>query len=330
MKRYYLPFTVLTVLVLSFSLVSCNDDDDDIKRNTDFELPELTADNTITFNFTPSNTRYLELHLMGEKVAVDWGDGSRTEKDIDPAGERQVYTHRFNSGEYTVKIWVGHLTFLKMWGTDYFSNNPSFPVCPELTELHLYHNVDLEHFDGAGFPKLEYLNISETGKLKTVDVSKCSQLKQLDFSNIENLTELDLSENSSLEYVELSATGVSSLNLGENENLTSLYLDYNNITSFDVTNLKKLELLNISHSGLTSLQLDGNSNSMLTGVMVNNNNLSAEALDAIFTALPKPYFLKSKTNLPEPVAVISFNGNPGSETCNPAIATEKGWKIVTR
>ncbi|MGV8095270.1 MAG: hypothetical protein AB2L24_25735 [Mangrovibacterium sp.] len=161
-------------------------------------------------------------------------------------------------------------------------------------------------------------------------MSKCSQLKQLDFSNIENLTELDLSENSSLEYVELSATGVSSLNLGENENLTNLYLDYNNITSLDVTLLKNLKFLNISYSGLTSLQLDENSNSMLTEVMVNNNNLSAEALDAIFTALPKPYFLKSKANLSTPVAVISFNGNPGSETCNPTIATEKGWKIVTR
>lgn len=47
------------------------------------------------------------------------------------------------------------------------------------------------------------------------------------------------------------------------------------------------------------------------------NSLSATTLDAIFTALP---VVVGKT--------INVNGNPGSATCTPSIATVKGWTVI--
>ena len=47
------------------------------------------------------------------------------------------------------------------------------------------------------------------------------------------------------------------------------------------------------------------------------NSLSATTIDAIFTALP---VVVGKT--------INVNGNPGSATCTPSIATAKGWTVI--
>lgn len=51
----------------------------------------------------------------------------------------------------------------------------------------------------------------------------------------------------------------------------------------------------------------------------NNNNFSAATLNAFFTALPAT----------TKVATIDVAGNPGAATCNTAIATDKGYTIVT-
>ena len=49
-----------------------------------------------------------------------------------------------------------------------------------------------------------------------------------------------------------------------------------------------------------------------------NNGLTQSVIDDLFTQLP------STTN----TATINVNGNPGAATCNPAIATAKGYTVV--
>lgn len=66
---------------------------------------------------------------------------------------------------------------------------------------------------------------------------------------------------------------------------------------------------------LTNLRNAGTTNS----VFLNNNSLSASAINNFFTALP----VASAT------CTIDVRVNPGAATCNPAIATAKGYTVLT-
>jgi len=61
-------------------------------------------------------------------------------------------------------------------------------------------------------------------------------------------------------------------------------------------------------------------NAVLGKLSCQNNQLSAIALNILFGTL------HSNTISGK---VISVFGNPGADTCNPGIATEKGWKVET-
>jgi hypothetical protein len=50
-----------------------------------------------------------------------------------------------------------------------------------------------------------------------------------------------------------------------------------------------------------------------------DNQLSAAALNSVFTALP--------TYTGEEYGIIVIDGNPGQGACNKAIAENKGWKV---
>lgn len=65
---------------------------------------------------------------------------------------------------------------------------------------------------------------------------------------------------------------------------------------------------------LTNLRNEGTA----IAVSINNNSLSATALNNFFTALP----VASGT------CTIVVTGNPGAATCNPAIATAKGYTVT--
>lgn len=66
--------------------------------------------------------------------------------------------------------------------------------------------------------------------------------------------------------------------------------------------------------------LTGLSNSG-TGVafIASDNNLSDTAIDAFFTDLPTASY----------TATLDFQSNPGSATCDPTIATAKGYTVIT-
>ena len=57
---------------------------------------------------------------------------------------------------------------------------------------------------------------------------------------------------------------------------------------------------------------------MAQNVYLNNNDLSVDAIDEIFTNLPT---VTSKT--------INVSNNPGSSGCDTTIATNKGWTVTT-
>lgn len=147
-----------------------------------------------------------------------------------------------------------------------------------------------------GFSKLESLSLSST-EIASIDLNSLSSLIELSCgSNL--LTNLDVSNNTNLIHLACYSNQLKRLDISKNSKLESLYCSYNKIENIILRDNLKLDYLNM-----------------------NDNNLSAETLNNIFTALPT--VSSSESNKP----VLYIRGNSGSNTCDESIAINKGWTI---
>lgn len=225
-----------------------------------------------------------------------------------------------------------------------------------LTELYCNNNNRLSSLDLSGFTALTVLNCSgcdlsvlnlsrctrlvdlkcHNNDLVSLDLSRCGALTYLDVDN-NDLVSLDLTgnrtlkglicDNNSLRELDLSAcltltsldcynNALERLDLSRNASLIYLSCDGNAISSLDVTRNGALESLVCNRNRLTSISI-GRNNSRLRYIHSANNQLSADALNATFEALPAS-------------GEIAIYDNPGSGTCDISIATNKNWKVMTQ
>ena len=162
---------------------------------------------------------------------------------------------------------------------------------PELTYLDLQANFDLKAIDVSKNPKLEFLNVAQTGltslnvknNRKLVDLKAyCNQLTALDVSSnyllkelacFENqLTALDLSYNGALESLSVSDNPITELNLHPLSNLKTLYCQKMQLKKLDVDRCPKLQLLHCYDNQIETLDL--RSNKKLQALKCQNNRLS--------------------------------------------------------
>ena len=162
---------------------------------------------------------------------------------------------------------------------------------PELTYLDLQANFDLKSIDVSKNPKLEFLNLAQTGltslnvknNRKLVDLKVyCNQLTSLDVSSnymlkelycFENqLTALDLSSNVALECLSVSENPIAELNLHPLSNLKTLYCQKMQLKKLDVGRCSELQLLHCYDNQIETLDL--RSNKKLQALKCQNNRLS--------------------------------------------------------
>ena len=162
---------------------------------------------------------------------------------------------------------------------------------PELTYLDLQANFDLKSIDVSKNPKLEFLNVAQTGltslnvknNRKLVDLKVyCNQLTALDVSSnyllkklycSENqLTSLDLSSNVALECLSVSENPITELNLHPLSSLKDLYCDTMQLKKLDVSRCTELQKLYCNDNQIETLDL--RSNKKLETLYCQNNRLS--------------------------------------------------------
>ena len=161
----------------------------------------------------------------------------------------------------------------------------------ELTYLNLQANFDLKSIDVSKNPKLEFLNVAQTGltslnvknnrKLVELNVY-CNQLTALDVSSnyllkelacFENqLTSLNLSYNGALEYLGVSENPIAELNLHPLSSLKTLYCQKMQLKKLDVDRCPELQLLHCYDNQIETLDL--RSNKKLQALKCQNNRLS--------------------------------------------------------
>ena len=162
---------------------------------------------------------------------------------------------------------------------------------PELTYLDLQANFDLKSIDVSKNPKLEILNVAQTGltslnvknNRKLVDLKVyCNQLTALDVRSnyllkelacFENqLTALDLSNNISLEYLGVSENPIAELDLHPLSNLQRLSCSKMQLKKLDVGRCTELQELYCNDNQIETLDL--RSNKKLQALQCQNNRLS--------------------------------------------------------
>ena len=161
----------------------------------------------------------------------------------------------------------------------------------ELTYLNLQANFDLKAIDVSKNPKLEFLNVAQTGltslnvknnrKLVELNVY-CNQLTALDVRSnyllkdlacFENqITALDLSSNVALEYLGVSENPIAELDLHPLSSLQTLYCQKMQLKKLDVDRCPELQLLHCYDNQIETLDL--RSNKKLQALQCQNNRLS--------------------------------------------------------
>lgn len=326
---------VYLVLFSVLCCFSCNDADD---PKYGFELPELTPENTIQFDVTTPGRQSITFYMGGNRLAVDWGDGT-IGKYMDTK-ESSSYSHTYaSSGIYTVKIWADELSFLNLMCLFWSYSDLRIGKCPVLQELNIGSVPGLTAFDGDNTPQLKSLTITNS-ELSSCNLSNCTKLEDLVCGTMPNLAELDVSNNKKLLRIQIMDTGIAALTFGENTELGKLECSRNNnLSEIDLHGAPNLYHLTISDSDISALDvsfltnlrsvlcsgnklttLDLSNNKALYHVNLGDNRFEAGALNAIFSDLP----ISRSAQNPD---IIWFEGNPGSDLCDSDIILQKGWRI---
>jgi len=208
-----------------------------------------------------------------------------------------------------------------------------------LTQLFCQDN-EISSLDVSGLPQLVSLYCGEN-QIEFINLNGLFNLESL-FCGNNSLSSIDLRGLSALSFLVCDDNSLSSLDLRGLSSLSTAICKNNSLSSLNVEGLTSLTNLDCSGNGLSSLNISGLSsltlldckdNSLETlraegvelqygyygdGSKMSNNNLSAAALDQFFTDLE-----------PTETGILFVDGNPGSATCNPSIATSKGYVVVT-
>lgn len=193
---------------------------------------------------------------------------------------------------------IEHITFNTpeldyLWLTGSQITSLDLTKMPKLRQLNIYDNVLLEALDLSHNPELTYLDISFAEKIQNLDLSATPKLTTLKAAQTK-LSTWDLSKVPLLTELDLSMTKIQSLDLSA-------------LTQVKVIMLPKCELEHVTFPSAPDLK----------EVFINDNNLSADELNAIYKALPQ----REATD----EAKIYIKNNPGAETSNTSLLKSKNW-----
>ena len=192
-----------------------------------------------------------------------------------------------------------------------------------LLSLLLYSN-DITTIDLTDFPNLFSLNAGVNANLSSLTLNS-SVIESL-YVNGTALTSLDLTDYINLYDLSVNdCSNLSSLTLNSSV-LRVIEASATILTSLDLSASSYYDTINLSGSNISTLTIaNGTANeSSKANYDISGNDLSAESLDAFFTALGSANVNKKKAP-----PTIYVQGNPGAATCDPTIATAKGWSVYT-
>lgn len=291
--RKIITATLSALILCGFA--ACSKSDTNPQDN--FDVPQLTADNTIQFTVNANTSRGLEIVLDGGRLAVDWGDGTMT-KRYRPSLPGFGHTYK-RTGEYTVRVWTEDLTYIMVSGLLRDFRDVQVGDCPVLTSA-IFNTISTgTTIDVNRCPKLTMLEVSNCETVQSAYYDQCLQLEELRLYSMPAMTKIDARPNTALstlfcgwspltelllpgsvEKIRLGDIGLASLdfsgftnlisldcygyahlttlNLTGCDNLASLNITETAIATFDFSALPELRTINCDRSKMTAVDVSGN------------------------------------------------------------------------
>ncbi len=320
-------FSLMLVVLGAAALVSCSKDDDVLRE----------GEGEITFVTEMEGCLYIETFNAGDRITIDWGDGSKKEYVSERNGFEDITEIEFIYGIDAGHTYAGKSSHRvtvkgKIKGVVFYDADiTSIDVtkCPALEKLYCSYNYQSTSLDVSKCPALVYLDCCEN-QLTSLNISGCTALEYLYCSNTQ-LTSLDVSKNTALKELHCYYTQLTSLDVSRCTALEYLNCSNNQLTSLDVSGCTALEYLNCSYNQLTSLDvskcpaleflscygnqltsLDVSKNTALHRLECYGNQFSASAMNKIYNDLP-----------------VVNNGDLRCDKLGDySIARNKGWYVI--
>ncbi|MCL2040794.1 MAG: hypothetical protein FWG84_01970 [Bacteroidales bacterium] len=285
--------------------------------------------NQMTMTLTPKGEVNIRLGGEGDAV-IDWGDGSEKET-VTLTSFPAAFKHTFgDDAERTISITGENITNVNCQKINLSTLEVSqirplkelYCGTNALTTLNLSDNTELTKVYCEN-NKLTTLNLNaaltwldcSSNQLTAIDVSKNTALTRLE-CGMNPLTTLDLSANTALTWLDCSSEQLTTLNIRNNTALQHLTCGRTPFTTFDLSANTALELVSFRWGKLQTLDLSANT--ALKNISLDENELTAEALNDIFKTLHGNDIEKKS---------ILIARNPGTNGCDTSIATGKGWTV---
>ncbi|SBW07106.1 leucine-rich repeat domain-containing protein [uncultured Dysgonomonas sp.] len=319
-------------IISLFLFLSCGNKGNNIGHNIEL---------TITPSMQKKASSTVAFSLLAPSVMIDWGDGTEIEYTLpmkkDHKGmfifEKVSHNYSDPGKSYTIKVRtsdliaidldsmrlqkleIGKCTQLKVFKASGLGiNYLDFSGCSELVNLYLASN-NITSLDLSENQMIEYLDVSYN-RLTSLNVSKSPNLRYLNCNN-NKLTAIDLSNNLILSTLYISKNSLSMLDISKNTALISLSCNENPLKSLDLNNNNRLSSLYCMKTQVSSVNIS-DSNNLIT-VFLEDNQLGEEALNKIYTLLPKN----------ESSVYLWASHNPGFEASDKSIARKKNWVFNT-
>jgi hypothetical protein len=174
-----------------------------------------------------------------------------------------------------------------------------------LTQIQLYYNQQLKALTLRGFNNNGTLQIYGNNALRNVDLSPVRPVYISVYNNA-TLSAITFGNAMSAAY--------------------TLDASYNNLSAIDISSLVNLVSISLNNNSLTSITMPAGFTSRagdVGSINISYNQLNAAALNSFFTNLGT---YAGTLDVYGVGGTINYAGNPGSATCNPSIATAKGWQ----
>jgi len=253
----------------------------------------------------PDSSGIINFKAKAKKMTIDWGDGTIEKLTHDKFGstygidfiKREFnHTHTYANNNYqTILLKTENLTSIKHKSG--VIHELRFGDCPNLQVVYFNNN------------NLTVLDIMKAGAIKILCCNK------------NQLAELNLNGCSALEILSCESNKITKLNLNECKELGCLFCANNRLAEINVNECAALWTLDCDDNQLKELNVRY---SALSVLHCKNNNLQFEKINEILESLPT-YSIKIdevKTS-----GYMYIYGNPGANTCNRSIATNKGWNV---
>lgn len=199
MKQKQFLYSLISVCLL-LGWTSCSVEDKSVFGD-DFEIPELTDENTIQFTANPDDWKEIGFIACGGRIAIEWGDG-RLQKIANPSEDEPIVYKYGNLKTYQVRIWAEEIDYCRIEREANQIRNLRLGYLPNMKEVTFSGILNTARIDlSASCPNAEVVTIDGCPDLEEVDISGCRKLKHIQIFTLPVLRSLQLEGHPELEGI---------------------------------------------------------------------------------------------------------------------------------